>query len=56
MTRPEERNYDVVVIGSGPSGRTELSTWWAAIFDNMVSDGECEATALSFRRGREQVL
>jgi pyruvate/2-oxoglutarate dehydrogenase complex dihydrolipoamide dehydrogenase (E3) component len=22
MTTPEERNYDVVVIGSGPSGRT----------------------------------
>ena len=26
--------------------RTGISTWWAAIFDNMVSSGECEAPAL----------
>jgi len=36
--------------------RTGFSTWWAAIFDNMASGGECEATALSFRGGRGQVL
>jgi DNA polymerase, archaea type len=27
--------------------RTGISTWWAAIFDNMISRGECEAPALS---------
>jgi hypothetical protein len=26
--------------------RTGLSTWWAAIFDNMMSDGECVAPSL----------
>jgi DNA polymerase I len=27
--------------------RTGISTWWAAIFDNMIFNGECEAPALS---------
>jgi DNA polymerase elongation subunit (family B) len=36
--------------------RTGLSTWWAAIFDNMVPRGECEALTLpsSNRKKQEQ--
>jgi len=35
--------------------RTGLSTWWAAIFNNMVSSVECEAPALSFSRGEQDL-
>jgi DNA polymerase elongation subunit (family B) len=34
--------------------RTGISTWWAAIFDNMILNGECQAPALSYDR-QEQV-
>jgi DNA polymerase, archaea type len=34
--------------------RTGLSTWWAAIFDNMVSRGEYEALALSSSNRQKQ--
>ena len=34
--------------------RTGISTWWAAIFDNMVSSGEFEAPALSFSNRQKQ--
>jgi DNA polymerase elongation subunit (family B) len=38
--------------------RTGISAWWMAIFDNMVSNGECKARALSssFSRRKEQEL
>jgi DNA polymerase, archaea type len=38
--------------------RTGISAWWMAIFDSMVSNGECEAPALSssFNRRKEQEL
>jgi hypothetical protein len=35
--------------------RTGISTWWAAIFDKMVSNGECEAPALSFNRKKQEL-
>jgi DNA polymerase, archaea type len=34
--------------------RTGISTWWAAIFDNMVSSGEYEAPALSSSNRQKQ--
>lgn len=38
--------------------RTGISAWWMAIFDSMVSNGECEAPALSspINRRKEQEL
>jgi DNA polymerase, archaea type len=30
--------------------RTGISAWWAAIFDNMVSIGDCEAPIVQFNR------
>ena len=30
--------------------RTGISTWWAAIFDNMVSMGDCEPPIMQFNR------
>jgi DNA polymerase, archaea type len=38
--------------------RTGISAWWMAIFDSMVSNGQCEALALSssFNRRKEQEL
>jgi DNA polymerase, archaea type len=39
--------------------RTGISTWWAAIFDNMVSNGECKAptsSSSSLNRSKEQEL
>jgi DNA polymerase I len=35
--------------------RTGISSWWAAIFDNMVSNGECESPGVdSFGRSRDK--
>jgi hypothetical protein len=35
--------------------RTGISTWWVAIFDNMVRNGECESPGVgSFDRNREK--
>ena len=37
--------------------RTGLSTWWAAVFDNMAFNGECEPVQYSFdRQKREHLL
>ena len=36
--------------------RKGLSTWWAAIFDNMISRGECQAPVLPSSNRREQDL
>lgn len=30
--------------------RTGLSTWWASIFDNTVSNGECESRAIPYNK------
>jgi DNA polymerase elongation subunit (family B) len=35
--------------------RTGISTWWAAIFDDMVSSDECKAQAISFNRGEQDL-
>ena len=36
--------------------RTGISAWWAAIFDNMISMGDCEGPIMQFnRRGHEQI-
>ena len=35
--------------------RTGISTWWAAIFDNMASNGECEVTDYaSFKKMKQE--
>ena len=30
--------------------RTGLSTWWASIFDNTVSNGECESRDIPYNK------